>query len=59
MTPILGKDLVTLNMIEDIVVDGNKVSFTVRLTAPACPLKEESKTTVSMPYISTSLPMQR
>lgn len=38
--PDLKKDLVTLNMIEDLLVDGNKVSFTVVLTTPACPMKE-------------------
>ncbi len=38
--PDLGKDLVTLNMIKDIAIDGNKVSFTVELTTPACPMKE-------------------
>ena len=38
--PDLKKDLVTLNMIDNVVVDGNKVSFTVILTTPACPLKE-------------------
>ena len=38
--PDLGKDLVTLNMVKDIVVDGNNVSFTVILTTPACPLKD-------------------
>ncbi|MBK7690894.1 MAG: Mrp/NBP35 family ATP-binding protein [Bacteroidetes bacterium] len=38
--PDLGKDLVTLNMIQDIVIDGNAVSFTVVLTTPACPLKD-------------------
>ena len=38
--PDLGKDLVTLNMISDIVIDGKNVSFTVMLTTPACPLKE-------------------
>ena len=37
--PDLGKDLVTLNMISDIAIDGNYVSFTVMLTTPACPLK--------------------
>ncbi|MXV49842.1 P-loop NTPase [Pedobacter sp. HMF7647] len=37
--PDLKKDLVTLNMIEDIKVDENKVSFSVILTTPACPLK--------------------
>jgi len=38
--PDLGKDLVTLNMISDVVVDGKNVSFTVMLTTPACPLKD-------------------
>ena len=37
--PDLGKDLVTLNMISNIEIDGNSVSFTVMLTTPACPLK--------------------
>lgn len=37
--PDLKKDLVTLNMIRDVQVDGKKVSFTVVLTTPACPLK--------------------
>ena len=38
--PDLGKDLVTLNMVKDIAIDGKKVSFTVILTTPACPLKD-------------------
>jgi len=38
--PDLGKDLVTLNMIKDIVISGNDVSFTIVLTTPACPLKD-------------------
>ena len=38
--PDLGKDLVTLNMIRDIEISGNNVSFTVILTTPACPLKD-------------------
>jgi len=38
--PDLGQDLVTLNMIEDVQIDGQNVSFTVVLTTPACPLKE-------------------
>ena len=37
--PDLKKDLVTLNMIEDIVINDKKVSFSVILTTPACPLK--------------------
>lgn len=38
--PDLKKDLVSLNMIKDVLIDGNSVSFTVVLTTPACPLKE-------------------
>lgn len=37
--PDLKKDLVTLNMIQDLQIEGNKVSFSVVLTTPACPLK--------------------
>jgi ATP-binding protein involved in chromosome partitioning len=38
--PDLGKDLVTLNMVKDILINDNNVSFTVVLTTPACPLKD-------------------
>jgi ATP-binding protein involved in chromosome partitioning len=38
--PDLGQDLVTLNMIENIEIDGLTVAFTVVLTTPACPLKQ-------------------
>lgn len=41
MEPDLGKDLVTLNMIKDIEIAEKKISFTVILTTPACPLKEQ------------------
>ncbi|RFM28815.1 Mrp/NBP35 family ATP-binding protein [Deminuibacter soli] len=42
--PDLGKDLVTLNMIKDIHIDGDNVSFTVVLTTPACPMKDMMRT---------------
>jgi ATP-binding protein involved in chromosome partitioning len=38
--PDLGKDLVSLNMVRDITINGNDLSFTVVLTTPACPLKD-------------------
>ena len=38
--PDFKKDLVTLNMVEDIKIENNSVSFTVILTTPACPLKD-------------------
>jgi len=41
--PDLKRDLVTLNMIRDVKVAPGKVSFTVVLTTPACPLKEKIK----------------
>ncbi len=41
--PDLGKDLVTLNMVKDIEINGNAVSFTVVLTTPACPMKDMIK----------------
>ncbi len=37
--PDLKKDLVTLGMIEDLVI-GEKISFTIVLTTPACPMKD-------------------
>ncbi len=42
--PDLGKDLVTLNMVQDIAIDGNNVSFTIVLTTPACPMKDMMRT---------------
>ncbi len=41
--PDLGKDLVTLNMVRDIVIEKYYVSFTIVLTTPACPLKDKIK----------------
>jgi ATP-binding protein involved in chromosome partitioning len=38
--PDLKKDLVTLNMIQDIRIEGQKVKFRLELTTPACPLKD-------------------
>ena len=37
--PELGKDLVTLRMVEGVKVEGGKVTFTLNLTTPACPLR--------------------
>jgi ATP-binding protein involved in chromosome partitioning len=41
--PDLGKDIVTLNMVKDVVIDNNYISFTVVLTTPACPMKDHIK----------------
>lgn len=37
--PELHKDLVTLNMIRDVTINGGEVKFAIMLTTPACPLK--------------------
>jgi ATP-binding protein involved in chromosome partitioning len=39
--PDLHKDLVTLNMVKEIKIDGQNISATVELTTPACPLKNK------------------
>ena len=39
--PEIHKDLVTLNMIKDIRIDGSAVDVHVELTTPACPLKDK------------------
>jgi len=39
--PELGGDLVARNMIRNLAISGSDVSFTVELTTPACPLKDQ------------------
>ncbi len=41
--PDLHRDLVTLNMIKDVQVDGSNITVLVELTTPACPLKDKIK----------------
>ena len=38
--PDLGKDLVTLNMIQNVTIDRSNVKFDLVLTTPACPMKD-------------------
>ena len=39
--PELGRDIVTLEMVKNIVIEGTTAAFTIELTTPACPLKDE------------------
>lgn len=41
MDPELHVDVVKAGMIKDLKVEGNKVSFKVELTTPACPMKDK------------------
>jgi ATP-binding protein involved in chromosome partitioning len=43
MDPDLKKDLVSLGMIQQVRIEGKKVTFTLVLTTPACPLKSKLK----------------
>ena len=39
--PELHRDIVSLNMVRDVTVDGGTASFRLVLTTPACPLREQ------------------
>jgi ATP-binding protein involved in chromosome partitioning len=41
--PDLHKDIVTLGFVKDIRIEKGEVDFTIELTTPACPVKEELK----------------
>ncbi len=41
LDPDIKKDLVTLQMIENVQVEGKRIAFKVVLTTPACPLQEK------------------
>jgi len=43
LDPEIKRDLVSLNMIKNVRVDDSRVSFTIELTTPACPLKAKIK----------------
>ena len=41
--PDLHKDIVTLGFIKDIKINGGAVDFSIELTTPACPVKDQMK----------------
>ena len=41
--PDLGRDIVSLDFVKDLVINGDQVSFTIELTTPACPVKDEMR----------------
>ncbi len=42
--PELHRDIVSLGMVKELAINNGKVSFTVELTTPACPLRESIET---------------
>ncbi len=41
--PDLHKDIVTLGFVKDLKIDGGLVAFTIELTTPACPVKDQMR----------------
>jgi len=39
--PDLHRDIVSLGFIKDLAIDDHRVSFTIQLTTPACPVKDQ------------------
>src|SRR5438093_2133723 len=41
--PDLNRDIVSLGFVKDLKIDGGRVSFTIELTTPACPVKDQMR----------------
>lgn len=41
--PDLHKDIVALNFVKDLSIEGGRVAFKIQLTTPACPVKDQMK----------------
>jgi ATP-binding protein involved in chromosome partitioning len=41
--PDLNRDIVSLGFIKDLKIDGSRVAFTIELTTPACPVKDQMR----------------
>jgi ATP-binding protein involved in chromosome partitioning len=41
--PDLNRDIVGLGFIKDLAIDGGRVAFTIELTTPACPVKDQMR----------------
>ena len=41
--PDLNRDIVSLGFVKDLVIDQGRVAFTIELTTPACPVKDQMR----------------
>src|SRR5436309_5468141 len=41
--PDLHRDIVSLGFIKNLNIDGGRVAFTIELTTPACPVKDQMR----------------
>ncbi len=53
--PDLHRDIVTLDFVKEVVVDGSAISVKIELTTPACPVRDELKS-ASERAIRTAIP---
>jgi ATP-binding protein involved in chromosome partitioning len=56
--PDLHRDIVSLGFVKDLKIDGGRVAFTIELTTPACPVKEQMRdqaraAVMQLPGVST------
>ena len=43
MDPDLRRDIVSLGFVKDLTIDKGRVAFTIELTTPACPVKDQMR----------------
>ncbi len=41
--PDLNRDIVSLKFVKNLRIDGGRVAFTIELTTPACPVKDQMR----------------
>src|SRR5215469_13663681 len=41
--PDLHRDIVSLGFVKNLSIDGGRVAFTIELTTPACPVKDQMR----------------
>jgi ATP-binding protein involved in chromosome partitioning len=56
--PDLGRDIVSLGFVKDLHIDAERVAFTIELTTPACPVKDQMRdqaraAVMQLPGVST------
>src|SRR3977135_3465258 len=49
--PDLHRDIVSLNFVKDLKIDGGRVAFTIELTTPACPVKDQMRDQARAPVL--------
>ena len=47
--PDLHRDIVTLKFVKNLRIEGGRVAFTIELTTPACPVKDQMRCSAISP----------